>query len=164
MKRLVLAVALAVTPLALFAESNGTPDAMPAPGPAPVGNGTTTTTTTTAPPAAPGTQGGGQKAPPHQDPFGGMGFLLIMAVPLALMWFMASRNQKKEEARQKELRGGLKRGDAVVTIGGAHGEVASVGETTVDLRLGKGDDAAVVTFNKTAIATIAGVDAAKAKP
>jgi preprotein translocase subunit YajC len=92
-----------------------------------------------------------------------MGFLLIMAIPLALMWFMASRTQKREEKRKQELLSAVKRGDQVVTIGGAHGEVASVGESTVDVRLGKGDDAAIVTFNKTAIASVAGIEAGKAK-
>ncbi len=124
---------------------------------APAGGTTTTTTTTTS---APVTQDGHQ-APPKGGASGfDMNFLLIMAVPLALMWFMATRSQKKEAKRQEDLRSGLKRGDKVVTIGGAHGEVAAVGESTIDLRVGSGDDAAIITFNKSAIGSVAGAPAA----
>jgi preprotein translocase subunit YajC len=152
---------LAGAPFALFAESNGTPESSPAP--APVAGGAPAPSATSTAHAAEAQPTGGQQKPAGQDPFGGMGFLLIMAIPLALMWFMATRSQKREEKKKQDLLAAIKRGDQIVTIGGAHGEVQSVGETTVDVRLGKGDDASVVTFNKSAVATIAGAEAAKGK-
>ncbi len=90
-----------------------------------------------------------------------------MIALFGVMWFVLIRPQRKEEKRQQALRSALKRGDKVVTIGGAHAEIVAVGETTVDLKLGSGDEAAVVTFNKSAVGTVvnpgAAADAGKAK-
>jgi len=77
-------------------------------------------------------------------------FLLIGGLVL-MMWFMVIRPQKKEEKRRKEMTDATKRGDEVVTIGGVHGTVESVGEATIDVRIGKGSESVVVTFNKGAI-------------
>jgi preprotein translocase subunit YajC len=88
---------------------------------------------------------------------------LIMAVGLVAMFLLANRSQKKAERESAEMRSKLKRGDQVVTVGGMHGEVATVGESTVELRLGTGDNAPVVTFSKSAVSSIAGADQAKAK-
>jgi preprotein translocase subunit YajC len=41
----------------------------------------------------------------------------------------------------------------VVTIGGVHGTVEAVGEATIDVRIGKGSESVVVTFNKGAVST-----------
>jgi preprotein translocase subunit YajC len=165
MHRILIALLLAGC-TALFAEANGGPQTAPAPAPAEA----SAPSTGAPPPVSVGAPEPGEKsaqpqngAPASQQPFGGMGMLLFIAVPLVLMMFLSTRGQKKEEKRLQELRSNLKRGDAVVTIGGAHGEVAAVGEGTVDVRFGKGDNAAVVTFNKSAIATVVGAEPAKAK-
>ena len=47
----------------------------------------------------------------------------------------------------------MKAGHQVVTIGGVHGEVVSVGELTVELNVAKGDKPVIMTFNRGAIAT-----------
>jgi preprotein translocase subunit YajC len=153
------------------AESNGQP--------APPGPAATQGAGDTAPPASGGasmgqykpeeqgtaTAGGaaGTKGQGAGQPTGGMPpyFFLIILAPIVLMMWMSSRSQKKEERRLAELRNAVKRGDRVVTIGGMHGEVMTSGEGTIDLRLGSGDSAPVVTFNKSAIATVAGADKAK---
>jgi len=107
---------------------------------------------------------------PASAPKGGPGpgsnvtfMYIIMAVGLVAMFLLANRSQKKAEREAAEMRSKLKRGDQVVTVGGMHGEVATVGESTVELRLGTADNAPVVTFSKSAVSSIAGADQAKGK-
>jgi len=94
-------------------------------------------------------------------------FMILMMVGVfAFMWFVMIRPQKKEEKRRKEMIEATKRGDKVVTIGGAHGTVEAVGEGTIDVRLGGDGDKGgmVVTFNKAAVsANLSGEQAAKGK-
>jgi len=137
---------LASTPF-LLAESNSGADL---PAPAAATAGAPASTSGAAHPQGPGAGGQGT-------------IMLVMAIGLVAMFLFAGRSQKKEERKAQEMRSKLKRGDSVVTIGGMHGDVATVGEATVDIRLGSGDSAPVVTFNKSAIASIAGADVAKAK-
>ncbi len=73
------------------------------------------------------------------SPLGGMTPLLIMlAVFGAIFYFMLIRPQRKRQAKMNELVGGLKRGDRVITAGGIHGEVDSVGESSFVLTLEDG--------------------------
>jgi preprotein translocase subunit YajC len=80
-----------------------------------------------------------------------------MFVPLALIavvfYFMILRPQKKQQKEQEELRNAVKKGDRVVTIGGAHGVVAGVDTTrnTVSVLV---DRNVKIDFSKSAIATI----------
>ena len=94
-------------------------------------------------------------------------FMILMMVGVfAFMWFVMIRPQKKEEKRRKEMIDATKRGDKVVTIGGAHGTVDAVGEGTIDVRLGGDGDKGgmVVTFNKAAVsANLSGEQVAKGK-
>jgi preprotein translocase subunit YajC len=84
---------------------------------------------------------------------GGYGMLIFLALMVLMMWFMVIRPQKKEEKRRKEMVDSTKRGDEVITIGGVHGTIESVGEATVDVRIGKGAESIVATFNKGAISS-----------
>ncbi len=106
--------------------------------------------------------------PGHSTPADGgsnLFFFLMMLAVVAFVYLALIRPPQKEEKRRKELIAAIKRGDRVVTIGGAHGVVDSVGEKTVDLRLGT-DKSAVVTFNLGSISTnLTAEEAAKgAKP
>ena len=78
-------------------------------------------------------------------------FIVMMVGVFAFMYFVMIRPQRKEEARKKEMLTALKRGDKVVTIGGVHGTIETVGEQTIDVRVGSGDTTVVVTFNKGAV-------------
>jgi preprotein translocase subunit YajC len=104
-----------------------------------------------APPTAP-------VAPPGGAPGGTQGgfdpFILIMIVGMFLfMWLLVFRPQKKEEARRKELINSMKPGHRVITIGGIHGDVVSVGEKEVEVAVTKGDKPVIMTFNRGAIST-----------
>lgn len=94
-----------------------------------------------------GDQGAGQ--PPRQDPSMYPLFIMIGGMIL-FMWLFIFRPQRKEEKRKREMLGATKRGDEVETIGGLRGTVESVGEQTMDVRLGK-DPGVVVTFTRVAV-------------
>ena len=64
--------------------------------------------------------------------------LIMLAVFGAIFYFMLIRPQRKRQAKMNELVGGLKRGDRVITAGGIHGEVDSVGESSFVLTLEDG--------------------------
>jgi len=130
MSRLVSLLSLLIIATASFAADGFTPPA----------------STPTTPAGTPGS------APAAADPFGGSFFILIIGMIL-FMWLLVFRPQKKEEKRRKELIDSMKPGHQVVTIGGIHGEVVSVGEATVELAVTKGDKPLVMTFNRGAIAT-----------
>jgi preprotein translocase subunit YajC len=99
-------------------------------------------------PAAPGAHG----APASSGAFDPTFFVLIIGMIL-FMWLLVIRPQKKEEKRRQELINSMKAGHKVVTIGGVHGEVVTVGETTVEVNVAKGDKPLIMTFNRGAIAT-----------
>jgi preprotein translocase subunit YajC len=67
---------------------------------------------------------------------------------IGVFYFFMIRPQQKKAREQKELLAGIKKGDEVVTIGGMHGKVFQVDETTVTLDLDKG---VKLTFDKSAV-------------
>ncbi len=89
--------------------------------------------------------------------------ILLMVGIFAFMYFVLIRPQRKEEKKRKEMLTALKRGDKVVTIGGVHGSVETIGEQTIDVRIGNGNDTLVVTFNKGAVNATVTTDGAADK-
>ena len=73
----------------------------------------------------------------EQQPQQGGGFM--MWLPLLLMvvvfWLFFIRPQSKKAKEEQKFRDGLQKGDKVVTIGGFHGKVTEVKETTVMISL-----------------------------
>jgi len=67
---------------------------------------------------------------------------------IGVFYFFMIRPQQKKAKEQKELLAGIKKGDEVVTIGGMHGKVYQVDDTTVTLDLDKG---VKITFDKSAV-------------
>ena len=83
------------------------------------------------------------------SPFGGLSSMLILfAVFGAIFYFMLIRPQRKRQAKMTELASGLKRGDPVITAGGIHGEIDSVGDTAVILTL---EDGAKIKVTKSSV-------------
>ena len=64
------------------------------------------------------------------------------------MYFFMLRPQQKKQKEQKKFVEAIKKGDQVITIGGLHGKVFSVGENDVVLEFDKGSK---IKFEKTAI-------------
>jgi preprotein translocase subunit YajC len=90
-------------------------------------------------------------APPQgQEGSGGglMSFLpLILIIVVFYLFFIRPQMRKSKE--QKKFRESLKKGDKVVTIGGIHGKIAEISETTVLLEV---SSQVKFTLEKSAIA------------
>jgi len=63
----------------------------------------------------------------------GMSTLLMFGLIFLVMYFFMIRPQMKKQKEAKKFREGLKKGDKVITIGGLHGKIAEVADTTVIL-------------------------------
>ncbi|HQK18512.1 MAG TPA: preprotein translocase subunit YajC, partial [Polyangiaceae bacterium] len=81
--------------------------------------------------AAPPTHG---DAPPvgAGGPFGGMGMLLIMFLPMILIIFLLNRSNSK---KQRELESKLKKGDRVITSGGIIGRLVEISPNSKYIKL-----------------------------
>jgi preprotein translocase subunit YajC len=64
----------------------------------------------------------------------GFGFLLIL-LAFVFLYFVLVRPQKRRQVAQQQMLSGLEVGDEVLTAGGIYGEVASVGDDEVGLRI-----------------------------
>ena len=80
---------------------------------------------------------------------------LITFLPLILIfvvfYFFLIRPQKKKEDERKKMIEAVKKGDRVITIGGIHGTVEQVDDTSVLARV---DANTKLRFEKTSISTI----------
>jgi preprotein translocase subunit YajC len=79
----------------------------------------------------------------------GMYQLLLFGGMFAVFYFFMIRPQQKKQKEQKTFLDNLKKGDAVVTIGGIHGKVSSVQDTTVSLEIDNKGTRAI--FDKTSV-------------
>lgn len=77
-------------------------------------------------------------------------FLPIILVIL-IFYFLMIRPQAKKQKELEKMIQSMKKGDAVVTIGGLHGTVDSIGENYVIVRA---DENTKLKFSKSAIATV----------
>ncbi len=69
---------------------------------------------------------------------GGMTIVMFGAMFLVFYFFMI-RPQMKKAKDEKKFRSELKKGDKVVTIGGIHGKIAEIKETTLLIEVGEGN-------------------------
>ena len=74
-----------------------------------------------------------------------------IAVLFILFYFMLIRPQQKQQREHQVMLGALKKHDHVVTVGGLHGTVLNVKDTTVVLRV---DDEVKVEVDRSAIARV----------
>jgi preprotein translocase subunit YajC len=87
-------------------------------------------------------------------PLGGlMSFLPFVAI-IAIFYFLIIRPQNKKQKETQKMLAALKKGDRIVTIGGIHGTIQSVKESSVIVRI---DENCKVEFSRSAIS---GVEAA----
>jgi preprotein translocase subunit YajC len=75
--------------------------------------------------------------------------LLPLFLILVVFYFFFIRPQTKKNKDLKKFREALKKGDKVVTIGGVHGKVAEIKETTVVLEV---SNQVKMVFEKSAVA------------
>lgn len=62
---------------------------------------------------------------------GGMSSMLMLGLMVLVFYFFMIRPQMKKQKELKKFREGLAKGDQVVTVGGIHGRVLEVTDTTV---------------------------------
>ena len=79
------------------------------------------------------------------------GGILTLVVMVAIMWFLLIRPAQKRQKAAKAMQTSLKRGDEVVTIGGIHGTVDAVDETSIFLRV---SDTTILRFDKQAVGRV----------
>jgi preprotein translocase subunit YajC len=77
---------------------------------------------------------------PSETPAGGEGgfpwqTIILLAVLFGLMYLILIRPQRKKQKEHQQLVSELKRGDKVITAGGIYGQIESVSEDTVVLRI-----------------------------
>lgn len=76
----------------------------------------------------------------------------IMFIPIILIfYFLIIRPQSKKRKETEKMLAALKKGDKVVTIGGLHGTIQNVKESTVVIKV---DDNVKMEFLRSAISTI----------
>lgn len=73
---------------------------------------------------------------------------VVFMVVLFLPQILSGRKRKKE---QETMLGSLKIGDEIVTIGGIHGKIAAISETTVEITIDKN---VKMTISKSAVSRV----------
>ena len=61
--------------------------------------------------------------------------LIFIVLLIVVFWLFFIRPQSKKAKEEQEFRQALKKGDKVVTIGGFHGKISEVKDTTVMLSI-----------------------------
>jgi len=74
--------------------------------------------------------------------------LVWLVILVGVFYFFLVRPQQKRVKEHQKLMESLKIGDQVVTIGGIHGVINSLGEETVSLEVSKG---VILTVSRNAI-------------
>lgn len=70
-------------------------------------------------------------APQEGSEGGGTSFFIMILLMIVVFYFFMIRPQMRKTKEQKKFREGLKKGDKIVTIGGIHGKILEVKETTL---------------------------------
>jgi preprotein translocase subunit YajC len=73
--------------------------------------------------------------------------VVIVVVMIFVFYFFMIRPQAKKQKELKKFREGLKTGDKVVTIGGIHGKILEIAESTVLIQ----SDGSKLRIDKSAI-------------
>jgi preprotein translocase subunit YajC len=79
-----------------------------------------------------------------------MSFLPLVAI-IAIFYFLILRPQNKKQKETQKMLSALKKGDRVVTIGGIHGVIQSVKESTIIVKV---DENVKLEFNRSAVSGV----------
>jgi preprotein translocase subunit YajC len=88
---------------------------------------------------------------------GGYSMLIFLGLMILVFYFFMIRPQQKKQKQIQKFRESIKKGDKIVTIGGIHGKIVDVQDTTFTIEI---SDNVKVTIEKAAVA-IDGNDAKK---
>lgn len=101
---------------------------------------------------------GAPQAGTEGAPSGGLTAFLPFIIIIAIFYFLIIRPQNKKRKETEKMLSAIKKGDKVITIGGLHGTVQSVKDTTVIL---KADDNVKLEFLRSAISSVVTVSKEK---
>ncbi len=84
------------------------------------------------------------------EPQGGfpMQSIIMMVLIFGVFYFFMIRPQAKKQKELKKYRENIQKGDVVVTIGGIHGKITEVKDTTVTVKIAEGTE---IKLEKSAI-------------
>ena len=77
--------------------------------------------------------------------------LLPFIAMFAIMWFLLIKKKKKRQKETKQMQNSLQRGDEVITIGGIHGTIEAVDETSVFLKVA---ESTTLRFDRQAVGRV----------
>ena len=77
----------------------------------------------------------------------GMSSMIMLGLMVLVFWFFMIRPQMKKQKELKKFRDGLAKGDHIVTIGGIHGKILEVADSTVLVQ----SEGTKIRFDKSAI-------------
>jgi len=92
-------------------------------------------------------------APPPGDGGGAstlFSFLPLVAI-IAIFYLLILRPQRKKQQETQRMLSALRKGDRVVTIGGIHGLIVSIKDSTVVVKV---DENTKLEFSRSAIASV----------
>ena len=82
---------------------------------------------------------------------GGASFIIPMACMVAIFYFLVIRPQNQKQKELKTMMSALKTGDKVVTVGGIHGLISNVKDSTVIVKIA---DNVKIEVDKSAITSV----------
>lgn len=82
------------------------------------------------------------------SPFSG---IWMMAIIVMIFWFLVISPQRKEMKEKDKMRENVKKGDNIVTAGGAHGQVVAVEKDSITVRIA---EKVHVVFERSAISRV----------
>ncbi|MDR2020867.1 MAG: preprotein translocase subunit YajC [Treponema sp.] len=97
-----------------------------------------------------GNFGGGSGS--EGGPFGNIMTFFPFVLIIAIFYFLIIRPQNKKQKETQRMLEALKKGDKIVTIGGVHGVIQNVKESSVIVRV---DENTKIEFSRSAISTVA---------
>ncbi len=88
-------------------------------------------------------------AQPQGGSGGGYSSLIFLALIMVVFYFFFIRPQAKKAKDLRKYRESLKKGDKIITIGGLHGKIVEVQDSTFTIEV---EDGSRMRFEKSAIA------------
>lgn len=80
-----------------------------------------------------------------------LGFILPLVLMFAVFYFLLIRPQQKRQKERNSMLNALQEGDKVITIGGLHGTIVELTESSAILKVGENSR---LTFERSAINTV----------
>lgn len=77
--------------------------------------------------------------------------IIFIVLIFALLYFTRIRPQRKKQKDQQQMTQELKRGDKIITIGGMHGQIESISEDSIVIKVESG---ALIRMVKNAVAGV----------